>query len=395
MKCLSNELLTLVKDLNVKCLQKLEESDEESKNSYRNEYIVMRNYIQKKEYYVKDLVKATNLPEMSVRQMLKNLGFVQYKNRRIFVKRNYLNWVRRFVNDFRVFFNFPNNRNLNRSITAVNSFMKKRTHFKNYKIILLNVLETEESLLFPEKLVNDMKVILKNASWGVSKYYFKELYEIYLKTYPELNKVGGISDDLEFSEPDDSDAEESLEGDAGPLEGESTINLKDILEQNQRLNDELNESRAVSDFLSMQYDDLKITTETQKQSLRDKNFSTVFRAFNAIENNNILDAFFIAKSTLDELKTSGWKPSPPELKSILYIFDLFANFFNKQQLTSKFKLGEIVKVTLETTTDIEYKGQELKAGMEVFARVKSPAWYYKNILISKANVLEIQDGGNK
>jgi hypothetical protein len=33
--------------------------------------------------------------------------------------------------------------------------------------------------------------------------------------------------------------------------------------------------------------------------------------------------------------------------------------------------------------------------MEVIARVRSPAWYYKGSLISKASVLEIKDGGKE
>jgi len=54
-----------------------------------------------------------------------------------------------------------------------------------------------------------------------------------------------------------------------------------------------------------------------------------------------------------------------------------------------------VSITLENVSDFEYKGQELKKGMEVLARVRSPAWYYKESLISKASVLEIKGGGKE
>ncbi len=392
MKCLSKVLLNLTKKLNDKCLQKLEDIDEETKKRNNKEYIVMRNYIQKENFYTKDLAKATNLPQIIVREMLQSLGFVSFKNR---INSKYLDWIREFIKDFLIFFNYPLKGELNRHIENVNSFMKQSNQPKNYKIILLNALESEELLLFPQEITNDMMVIVKNASWGLIMYYFKELYESYINTFPELNYQKGKSVDVELNEPDDSVIEETFEEDAEEIESVSSLEIKTLIEQNQKLKIELNESRAVCDFLSMQYDDLKVSTENQKKISSEQNYFNVFRAFNSIENNKALDAFFIAKSTLDKLKSSGWVSSRIELKSILYIFDLFDNFFKKQNLTSKFKLGEVITITSDNVSNFEYKGQELKKGMEIFARVRSPAWYYKGSLITKASVIEIKGGENK
>ena len=392
MKCLSKVLLNLTKKLNDKCLQKLEDIDEETKKRNNEEYIVMRNYIQKENFYTKDLAKATNLPQIIVREMLQSLGFVSFKNR---INSKYLDWIREFIKDFLIFFNYPLKGELNRHIENVNSFMKQSNQPKNYKIILLNALESEELLLFPQEITNDMMVIVKNASWGLIMYYFKELYESYINTFPELNYQKGKSVDVELNEPDDSVIEEMFEEDAEEIESVSSLEIKTLIEQNQKLKIELNESRAVCDFLSMQYDDLKVSMENQKKISSEQNYFNVFRAFNSIENNKALDAFFIAKSTLDKLKSSGWVSSRIELKSILYIFDLFDNFFKKQNLTSKFKLGEVITITSDNVSNFEYNGQEVKEGLEIFARVRSPAWYYKGSLITKASVIEIKGGENK
>ena len=395
MKCLSEKLLNLVFELNVKCLQKLEDLDEETKDKNNHEYIIMRNYVQKKDFYIKDLAKAINQPQRVILDMVRDIGFIRFKNRRLYVQGKYLDWTRLLVNDAIIFFNYPINKKMNRSIDNVNSFMKNKNQIKNYKIILLNAFESEELLLFPKELLNEMKVILKNASWGVCMYYFKELYEIYLKIYPELEYQSVQSDDMDLSEPDKTDTEEALDDIVEQLETEIPINQKDLMEQNRKLNDDLSESRAVCDFLTMQYDDLMVSMNNLKKVSSEQDFRKVFLAFNSIENNKVLDAFFIAKSTLDTLKSSGWEPSPPKLKSILYIFDLFAEFFNRQALTTDYKLGEEVLISLENISNFEYKGQELKKGLEVLARVRSPAWYYKGSLISKASVLEIKSGGKE
>ncbi|HEC37406.1 MAG TPA: hypothetical protein ENI29_04160, partial [bacterium] len=60
---MSEELLNLVFELNAKCLTKLEDLDEETKKRNNGEYIIMRNYIQKNDFYTKELAKATNIPQ--------------------------------------------------------------------------------------------------------------------------------------------------------------------------------------------------------------------------------------------------------------------------------------------------------------------------------------------
>ena len=395
MNYLSEELLNLVFELNAKCLTKLEDLDEETKKRNNGEYIIMRNYIQKNDFYTKELAKATNIPQEVVLDMVQSLGFIRFKNRRLYVQSKYLDRTRLLINDVIIFLNYPMNKKINRSIDNVNSFMKKKHQIKNYKIILLNAFESETLILFPVELLNEMKVILKNGSWGVCMYYFKELYKIYLNMYSELDYQSVQSDEMDLSEPNETDTEETLDDNVEQLESEISINPRDLIEQNQKLNDDLSESRAVCDFLTMQYDDLMVSMDNLKKVSNEQDFRKVFLAFNSIENNKVLDAFFIAKSTLDTLKNSGWEPSPPELKSILYIFDLFAEFFNRQALTTNYKLGEEVSITLESISNFEYKGQELKKGMEVLARVRSPAWYYKGSLITKASVLEIKRRGKE
>jgi len=394
-KCLSEELLELVYELNVKVLQKLEDLDEETKERNNNEYIIMRNYVQKKDFYTDDLIKATNKSPKVILKMVQNLGFIRLRNRRLYVQTKFLDWIRFMVNDVINFINYPMDKKMNRHIENINSFIKKRHQIKNYKIILVNVFESEEFLIFPTELLNEMKAILKDASWGICMYYFKGLYDIYLKFYPEFKKQSIEANGMELSEPEETDTEEALDEDAEQLDNEISIDQNDLIEQNQKLLDDLSESRAVCDFLTMQYDDLMVAMDNLKKTAREENFRKVFLAFNSIENNNVLDAFFIAKSTLGSLISSGWEPSPPELKSILYIFDLFTEFFNRQNLTTKYKLGEEVSITLDNVTNFEYKGQELIEGVEILARVRSPAWYYRGSLISKASVLEIKKGGNR
>ncbi len=395
MKCLSEELLNLVYELNAKCFQKLEVLDEETKERNATEYVIIKNYIQKKDYKTKDLAKVTNKPQGFIFEMVKNLGFIRFRNRKPYINKKNLDGFRSLTKDFIMFLNYPIDKELNNSIKKINSFMRKRNPFKNFKIILINAFESAENKAFSNEIVDEIKLILKNANWAICKYFFQELFSIYLELHPELIGIIVRAKKTDLHEPEDSDAEEAFDEDAEQLETEISINPRDLMEQNQKLNNELSESRAVCDFLTMQYDDLMVSMDNLKKVSSEQDFRKVFLAFNSIENNNVLDAFFIAKSTLDTLLSSGWEPFPPELKSILYIFDLFAEFFNRQTLTTNYKLGEEVLITIENIFNFEYKGQELKKGMEVLARVRSPAWYYKGSLISKASVLEIIDGGKE
>lgn len=395
MKCLSEELLNLVYELNAKCLQKLEVLDEETKERNATEYVIIKNYIQKKDYKTKDLAKVTNKPRGFIFEMVKNLGFIRFRNRKPYINKKNLDRFRSLIKDFIMFLNYPIDKELNNSIKKINSFMRRINPFKDFKIILINSFESAENKAFSSEIVDEIKLILKNASWAICKYFFQELFSIYLELHPELIGIIGRVKEIDLPEPKDSDTEEAFDEDAEQLEAEISINPRDLMEQNQKLNNELSESRAVCDFLTMQYDDLMVSMDNLKKVSTEQDFRKVFLAFNSIENNNVLDAFFIAKSTLDTLKSSGWEPFPPELKSILYIFDLFAEFFNRQALITNYKLGEEVLITIENISNFEYKGQELKKGMEVLARVRSPAWYYQGRLISKASVLEIKGGGKE
>lgn len=393
MNYLSENILARIYELSDKCFKKLESLDEEFVERNINEYIIMRNYIQKQDYYLKELAKATNKPEKTVQKMVHNLGFIRFKNRRLLVNRGFLNWTRRLIKDFIVFLNYPLNETIDRSIEHVNWVMTTGTETKNYKIVLLNAFESEDLALFPKDLQSRVKEILKGSSWGMCMYYFKELYSIYTEAYPELTTQVSQSEDTDLSESEEGE----IEGEFGEeqLEAEISLDIQELYEQNQKLSSELNESRAVCDFLTMQYDDLIASTNKMRMELAEQGFKKVFLAFNSIENNKVLDTFFIAKSTLDSLKRSGWEPPSSELKSILFLFDLLGEFFNRQELTSRYKLGEEVTITPENVSNFEYKGQELKEGMKIKARVRAPAWYYKGNLLSKASVLEIKEGEKK
>ena len=395
MKCLSEELFKKISQLNARCFQKLEDLEEENKKRNVTEYIIIKYYIQEKDHKFNDLIKATNKSKEYILELVKNLGFISFKNKKPYINKEMLDRYRLLNKDFVHFLNYPNHKELTKSIENINSFMTRKNPFKNFKIILINTFESTANNALSTELVDEIILIIKEVNWAIGKYYFQELFAIYLEFYPELVGKFDRTEGTTVAEPDDVKVEGAIYEDAEQLEAEFSIDIKDLFEQNQKLIDELSESRAVSDFLSMQYDDLKTLIENQKKDSNQENFKKVFLAFNSIENNKVLDAFFIAKSTLDTLKSSGWEPSPPELKSILYIFDLFANFFNKQKLTAKFKLGEVVSITLDNVSNFEYKGKELKPGMEVLARVRTPAWYYKESLISKASLIEIKKGDNR
>jgi len=274
---------------------------------------------------------------------------------------------------------------LNKSIRNISNFIENQKNCKEFKIALVGALESNNIIFLSQDELMNIKKIIKNASWGISMYYFKQLFAIYLELYPEIQSIQVKSLEREEDEKEDNELNEILE------EIKDDIDIKDLIEENQKLNEELSESRAICDFLAMQYEDLKSIIEKSKKEAYDQNLIKIFRAFNSLENNKALDAFYIAKSTLDELKKSGWKPSPPELKSVLFIFDLFSEFFKRQKITTKYDLGELIKIAKDKVKNFDYKGTEIKEGMKVMVKVLSPAWYYDNNLISKANVIEIRN----
>jgi len=392
---LNEELLESVKELNLKCLGKLDEFEEIERERNNAEYIIILNYIQKRDFYITELANLTGFTKNMIRSMVKNLGFIRFQNRKLVNNTKFLSWIRKFIQDFVSFLNYPVQMTNDESMNYVNVFMarKRDRRISNYKTILINAIESDKLDAFSKDIVDDMRTILQNASWGLSMYYCKELYLIYQKMFPEITEKDVFNKKDDNTEIDEPDVEEELVDDVEQIETDINYDPKILSEENQKLHDDLNESRAVCDFLTMQYDDLKKSLDTLKTSSREQNIKQIFVSFNSIENNTVLDTFFIAKSSLNDLKESGWKPSPPQLKSILFIFDLFTEFLNRQGITTRYALGEEIEITSENIINFDYTGQEIKEGKKVNAKVKSPAWYYKNEIISKARVLEVKKGG--
>ncbi|MBA7708450.1 hypothetical protein ES703_117349 [subsurface metagenome] len=280
--------------------------------------------------------------------------------------------------------NYPNNKKSSKSIEKIIYFIQnQKQHTRNFKIALVGVVESKNHLFFTGEELQEMNSIIRNASWGMSMYYFKELYSIYLKYYPEIQSIQVESIEPEKEEADNVELDDVLD------EVEEEIDVKELISENEKLSEDLSESRAACDFVAMQYEDLKSKLEDTKKETYDGILTKIFKNFNSLENNYALDAFFIAKFTLNKLKKSGWKPSPPELNSALFIFELFSEFFKRQELTSRYDIGELIEITLENVDDFNYKGTELRENMKVMTKVLSPAWYLKNKNISKANVIEI------
>jgi hypothetical protein len=278
--------------------------------------------------------------------------------------------------------------------------MENRRNSKDFKIILIGVLESGDLKAFPEGILDDMKKIISEASWGVSKFYLKNLHGIYIKYFPEILTFKPEFEDQLRLEDDDISSEESLnEANEEILEHiteesiledvKESLNYEEIIEENQKLSSDLSESRAAFDFMSMQYEDLQSQFEEYKKEENKQLLVKLFREFNSLESNKILDAFYIAKRTITELKEAGWKPSAPKLKSALFIFDLFSEFFKKKKLTTKYDLDDEIEITHDNINNFEYKGTEIIEGMKVLTKIISPAWYLGDSLISKAQVVEI------
>lgn len=374
-----------IKDLNERCLKRIQIDSEEMKQRNLTEYIVIRNYLQKESYYIQDLINITKSSGRDIIDLLKRLKFIRFDHKKLVVKKKRLNWLRWFIEDFINFLNYPISKECNRSIEKVNYFIKNQKHTRDFKIILTGIIESKNHLFLTQDELEDISSIIKNASWGMSMYYFKQLHSIYQKKYPEIQSI-----QVEVIEPEKEEKEDIEPSDVLD-EIEEEVNIRELISQNENLSENLSESRAVCDFIAMQYEDLKTKMEDTKKEAYEKILAKIFKNFNSIENNNALDAFFIARFTLNKLKKSGWKPSNPELNSALYIFDLFSEFFKRQGLNPKYEIGELIEITLENVDNFNYKGTEIRKNMKVITKVLSPAWFLKNKRISKAKVIEIKN----
>ncbi len=382
-----DDLKTQIKELNEKCHNRIKNDIEETKNRNSTEYIVIRNYLQKKSFYIEDLSELTKNTSRNITDLLKKLKFIRFKQKKLIIQHKRLNWLRRLIEDFIVFLNYPINKKSSRSIKIINYFIKnQKLDPRDFKIALAGVIEfkPENHKFFTEDELENMSSIIRNASWGMSMYYFRQLYLIYLERYPEIQSIQ--LDSIE-SEKDDK---ENAESDDVIAEIEE-IDIKELVNENEKLSEDLSESRAAFDFIAMQYEDLKSKLEESKKDVYDKVLVKIFKNFNSVENNNVLDAFFIAKFTLNKLKQSGWKPSPPELNSALYMFNLFSEFFKRQGLITRYDIEERIEISLENVDDFDYKGTDIIEGVKVTAKVLSPAWYLNDNKISKASIVEIKN----
>ncbi len=378
-----DDLKTQIKELNEKCHNRIKNDIEETKNRNSTEYIVIRNYLQKKSFYIEDLSELTKNTSRNITDLLKKLKFIRFKQKKLIIQHKRLNWLRRLIEDFIVFLNYPINKKSSRSIKIINYFIKnQKLDPRDFKIALAGVIEfkPENHKFFTEDELENMSSIIRNASWGMSMYYFRQLYLIYLERYPEIQSIQ--LDSIE-SEKDDK---ENAESDDVIAEIEE-IDIKELVNENEKLSEDLSESRAAFDFIAMQYEDLKSKLEESKKDVYDKVLVKIFKNFNSVENNNVLDAFFIAKFTLNKLKQSGWKPSPPELNSALYMFNLFSEFFKRQGLITRYDIEERIEIILENVDDFDYKGTDIIEGVKVKAKVLSPVWYHNDNKVSTATIL--------
>ena len=117
----------------------------------------------------------------------------------------------------------------------------------------------------------------------------------------------------------------------------------------------------------------------------------LFRNFNTIENNFILNSFAHSIQTLNKLNKEKWEPDRPELTSVMFFFELLDEFFKRRGLKTKYKIGEKIKLSYNTIDEFEYEGTEFSdAKDKKKVIVQYPAWYFKKTLISKAKVVELK-----
>ncbi len=383
------DLKNAIAKLNEKCAASIKTTDEGRKKIYEVEYVSIRNFLKKESFYARELAKITDTSPRKIREILTDLRFIRFKGKKVIVNTHRLRALRRSIIDMVSFLNYPVNKKEGKFVYYVNQVNNNKKRVNDFKIILVGMLEADGHSFLSELELDKTKDIVKFASWGLAQYYFKELFSIYVRHFPELWSIKAEEEEEREEEKEDSEPEEILDG----LDEE--ININDVISENHDLRESLNESRAASDFLAMQNEDLKRKIEKIQQKARDQNILKVFKDFNSLENNQALDAFFIASYSLNKLKKSGWKPTNPDINSSLFIFDLFSNFFAKQNLSTKYEIDQLLEITPKNVAEFEYKGTELKEGMKTTAKVLAPAWFYKNNQISKAKIVEVRKKSGK
>nr|MDO8112267.1 hypothetical protein [Candidatus Sigynarchaeota archaeon] len=116
----------------------------------------------------------------------------------------------------------------------------------------------------------------------------------------------------------------------------------------------------------------------------------LFKKMNSIENSNLLNSFSLAKASLDQLRETKWVAEPAVLDSILFFYDLFSDFLKRQDAKTKFTIGQVLDITLANIDEFEYSGSEITPETITTARVKMPAWYLGEKLVTKAKIVEIK-----
>ncbi len=381
----NENLINEIQQLNKKLCKRVQQISNESKQKFNLEYIIIKNFLEGT--HIQDLVEIAQSPKKNIINILKSYSIIRTRGRRWFIQKKHLRWMRTFIKELILFLNYPETRELNEDLKWVNHFIENQKRSTDFRIALVGVFESNDLVSFSKDDIDEIRKFLKDTSSGLAKFYLTQLYTIIINFFPEI-KTKVLIDHSEKI------IEEEIETDE-IFEEYDEANIKDLIDENQRLIDELGESRAICDILAMQYDDLKENMEKLQKKSYDRNLIKIFKEFNSVENNFALNAFFIAKSTLNDLKKNGWKPLNTDLKSVLFIFDLFTEFFKRQELSTKYDLGEIIEITDKNVMNFNFKGRDITKGMKIFAKVRTPAWYFKNKLISKANVIEINQKGSE
>jgi len=292
-------------------------------------------------------------------------------------------WNRIFIRDVADFFNYPLYKEKRVNYWRMVNFLHRAKSRADFKNVLVGLVELGKVRAFSQALLNEIKATAEIATSGHCKYIFQQFVSIYEEEFPEI-KISNRTEDSDDSTQEKG--EETADIEEGP-----EIDLKELLEQNTSLKNRLDEALANADYLDLQMDNLQSRFKEYSNKVESEAKLNLFKNLNSIENSCLLNAFYQAKRVLDQLRASGWTPDPPTLESSLFFYDLFADFLKKEDVTTKFSTGDILEITLGNINDFEYNGSEMTPETIVKARVKTPAWYLKDKVISKAKIVEIMD----
>jgi hypothetical protein len=344
-------------------------------------YTIVRNYLKKEDFHIDSLKRIIGKTEEEIYEMLRHIGFSRARDR-YWPNFGAVLWARHFADDFLKFLNYPIKKNAMINYSRIENLIVNPKRYADYRNVLVGAFESDLLKAISSNTIREIKSTLQIASSGHCGYIFKQIISIYTSEFPEL---------LSFEKGEDyKDIQCSDEQEQTEVPEQVEIDVNDLLAQNIKINEELEQARANADFLDLQFESMQ--SRFKEHQLKIENDATLdfFKKLNSIENSNLLNSFFLAKSSLDNLRASKWIPEPNELESILFFYDLFLDFLKRQDVWPQFTIGQIVDVTIDNINDFEYTGSEITPETITKARVKVPALYLDKKSISKAKVVEVR-----